>query len=77
MIWFKSCPKCNGDLCDAKDRDAPSILCLQCGSRRFVTAGNLEIATLPVEGHAPWEFEVEPERIKNRSRGSRKHAYAA
>ena len=63
MIWFKSCPKCNGDLCDAKDNDVPSVFCLQCGSRRFVTAGTLELATISVEGHILCEFELETEQL--------------
>ncbi|MDP2661310.1 MAG: hypothetical protein Q8R28_11345 [Dehalococcoidia bacterium] len=31
MIWFRACPRCNGELCLDKDRYGPYIFCLQCG----------------------------------------------
>ena len=31
MFWFKSCPRCNGDLYRDSDTYGPYISCLQCG----------------------------------------------
>lgn len=32
MFWFKSCPKCHGDLYRDSDNYGTYIACLQCGS---------------------------------------------
>ena len=32
MFWFKSCPKCHGDLYRDSDTHGTYIACLQCGS---------------------------------------------
>lgn len=31
MIWFKSCPRCGGDLAEYKDWYGLYISCIQCG----------------------------------------------
>ena len=31
MWWFKSCPKCHGDLSGDSDNYGPYISCMQCG----------------------------------------------
>jgi hypothetical protein len=32
MFWFKSCPRCGGDLYRSDiDEDGPLVSCLQCG----------------------------------------------
>ncbi|MBI2171596.1 MAG: hypothetical protein HYU30_06200 [Chloroflexi bacterium] len=31
MLWFKQCPKCEGDLYLDRDRYGPFAACLQCG----------------------------------------------
>lgn len=31
MYWLKACPKCGGDLHDAKDQFGRYIACMQCG----------------------------------------------
>ncbi|MBM3939337.1 MAG: hypothetical protein FJ318_00300 [SAR202 cluster bacterium] len=31
VVWFKTCPKCAGDLTEEHDIMATSIACLQCG----------------------------------------------
>lgn len=31
MIWFKSCPRCQGDLLHRTDSHGPYVSCLQCG----------------------------------------------
>ncbi len=31
MIWFKACPKCQGDLCLDSDHFGKFKTCLQCG----------------------------------------------
>ena len=31
MYWLKACPKCGGDLHEAKDQFGRYIACLQCG----------------------------------------------
>ena len=46
MFWFKSCPRCHGDLYDSSDFYGRYIDCLQCG--RYLTAA--EDARLRSEG---------------------------
>jgi hypothetical protein len=31
MFWFKSCPRCRGDLYEGKDIYGRYVACLQCG----------------------------------------------
>ncbi len=31
MLWFKQCPKCEGDLYLDRDMYGPFVACLQCG----------------------------------------------
>jgi hypothetical protein len=31
MYWFKSCPRCGGDLSEGRDHYAAYISCIQCG----------------------------------------------
>lgn len=38
MIYFKSCPKCQGDLTVGQDTYGPFIRCLQCGLMKDVAA---------------------------------------
>ena len=40
MIWFKHCPKCQGDLYNDRDYSSSSIKCIQCGFRRDVYDGS-------------------------------------
>ena len=38
MIYFKSCPKCHGDLTTGRDAYGGFISCLQCGFLRDIEA---------------------------------------
>lgn len=38
MIYFKACPKCQGDLTMGQDTYGPFIRCLQCGFMKDVVA---------------------------------------
>jgi reverse gyrase len=31
MIWFKSCPKCSGDLTEEREAEGVCVVCIQCG----------------------------------------------
>lgn len=31
MLWFKSCPKCRGDLAEERDQYGMNVTCVQCG----------------------------------------------
>ena len=31
MIWYKSCPRCHGDLIRDEDIDEQYVACIQCG----------------------------------------------
>ncbi len=47
MFWFKSCPKCHGDLYRDSDTYGTYVACLQCGS--YLTEADemrLELSTL-------------------------------
>jgi hypothetical protein len=37
MFWLKSCPRCNGDLYEGKDKYGRYVSCLQCGYHRSKT----------------------------------------
>ncbi len=53
MFWFKSCPKCHGDLYRDSDAYGTYISCLQCG--QYLTEADetqLELSTSRV-GMAP------------------------
>jgi len=53
MFWFKSCPKCHGDLYRDSDTYGTYIACLQCGS--YLTEADetrLELSTSKL-GMAP------------------------
>ena len=53
MFWFKSCPKCHGDLYQDSDTYGTYLACLQCGS--YLTEADempLEVSTFEL-GMAP------------------------
>ena len=31
MVWFKACPRCQGDLATGADQYEPYVTCVQCG----------------------------------------------
>ena len=50
MFWFKSCPKCHGDLYQDSDTYGTYISCLQCG--HYLTEADetgLELSTSRVD----------------------------
>jgi hypothetical protein len=39
MIVFRGCAKCQGDVYIERNLDGADLVCLQCGSRKAVSAG--------------------------------------
>ena len=61
MIYFKSCPKCHGDLTTGRDAYGSFISCLQCGFMRDV---DIKTGALVATGASPvapiWYSDEEP-----------------
>ncbi|MFH1141299.1 MAG: hypothetical protein V1724_06515 [Chloroflexota bacterium] len=50
MLWFKRCPRCQGDLANDRDRYGVYLYCLQCGWLKDVAPVDepaVEIRALP------------------------------
>ena len=61
MIYFKSCPKCQGDLTMSQDSYGPFVRCLQCGFLRDVDAKSGAAASANRFAVAPhWYSDEEP-----------------
>lgn len=41
MMVFRGCAKCDGDLYAERNLDGADLVCLQCGSRKTVSASRL------------------------------------
>lgn len=45
MMVFRGCGKCDGDVYVERNLDGADLVCLQCGSRRMITASRLKPST--------------------------------
>ena len=51
MFWFKSCPRCSGDLFEDRDQYGSFITCMQCGFSKDIPSehrGTLVVTAEPV-----------------------------
>jgi hypothetical protein len=64
MLFFKACPRCKGDLFDAKDQYGFYISCLQCGFQRNVEAVRLQRRLLRFSSR-PHQQPVADRRLRN------------
>ncbi|MBI4310929.1 MAG: hypothetical protein HY681_04015 [Chloroflexi bacterium] len=51
MLWFKQCPKCEGDLYQDRDMYGPFVSCLQCGY--YLTDGQMKMILTTGTLHVP------------------------
>ena len=43
-MWFKACPKCEGDLYLRHETDGKDIVCVQCGYTRHLLPKQVRVA---------------------------------
>ena len=74
MVWFKLCPRCNGDLMADRDEYGKFIRCMQCGLARDMpnSGGMLVISADSVP--APVAITSDGTKLKRHSHGGRRYA---
>ena len=61
MIYFKSCPRCHGDLTTGQDAYGSFISCLQCGFMRDIDVKRGASAAVNTSTATPiWYSDEEP-----------------
>ena len=43
-MWFKACPRCEGDLYIRHETDGKDIVCFQCGYTRHIPQQHVRVA---------------------------------
>ncbi len=57
MIWFKLCPRCNGDLYYDHDEYGRFVTCAQCGFGKDMIQRNTETSEITAEPVRWWLSE--------------------